>query len=241
MKAIILAGGKGRRLALYTKVLPKPLVPLGEKPILDLIIRQLAHYGFGDIVLSVGYLAELIEAYFQNTDAQLPGVNITYFEEKEPLGTSGPLGMIPGLEETFLVINGDILTTVDYTKLLAYHKEKGGILTIAMHEKEVMVNLGVIEAGEDNVLTGYLEKPKKRYKSSMGIYIYEPAALKYIIPNQYLDFPDLILRLIDKGEKVVGYPGGGYWMDIGRPEDYAQAQEEFAQMKDKLLPWEKEA
>lgn len=236
MKAIVLAGGKGTRLAPYTTIFPKPLVPLGHRPILDIIIRQLAYYGFRDILLSVGYLAELIQAYFQNTNSRLPDIDLTYIREHNPLGTAGALGAIQDIDDTFLVINGDILTTLNYSNLIAHHREKGGILTIGMQKKRVKIDLGVIETDKEGILTGYIEKPKKEYLVSMGIYVYEKAALRYIAPNQYLDFPDLVLRLIENGEKVVGYLCDDFWMDIGRPEDYVLAQEEFERMKDQFLP-----
>lgn len=236
MKAVILAGGKGTRLAPYTTIFPKPLVPLGHRPILDIIIRQLAHYGFRDVVITVGYLAELIQAYFQNSNNQPLNLNLTYVKEHEPTGTAGSLGMIPDLNETFLVMNGDILTSMDYSKLIAYHKDKGGILTIGMHRKQIKIDLGVIETGEDNAVTGYTEKPVKEYRVSMGVYVYEPAVLKYIEPGTYLDFPTLVLRLLDQGEKVVGYLCDDYWLDIGRQEDYLRAQDEFERMKNTFLP-----
>ena len=236
MKAVILAGGKGTRLAPYTTVFPKPLVPLGHRPILDIIVRQLAYYGIRDIVLTLGYLSELIQAYFSNKDGQLSHVNIDYVKEDEPTGTAGSLSLVPGLDATFLVMNGDILTSLDYSKLITYHHEKKGILTIAMHMKRVRIDLGVIEADQDSILTGYVEKPEKIYPVSMGIYVYEPAVLQYIEPNKYLDFPNLVLRLLANGEKVVGYPCDEFWMDIGRQEDYVRAQEEFERMKDIFLP-----
>ena len=236
MKAVILAGGKGTRLAPFTTIFPKPLIPLGHRPILDIIIRQLAYYGFCDIMLTVGYLAELIQAYFQNKNGLIPNVNLTYIKEHEPTGTAGSLVSIPNLDDTFLVMNGDILTSMNYSKLIEYHKEKGGILTIGMHNKRVKMDLGVIEMNQERILTGYMEKPENVYPVSMGIYVYEPAVLKYIEPNKYLDFPDLVLRLLENGEKVVGFPCDDYWLDIGREEDYVRAQEEFKQMKDKFLP-----
>ncbi len=236
MKAVILAGGKGTRLAPYTTVFPKPLVPLGNRPIIDIIIRQLNYYGFRDITLTVGYLAELIQAYFHNANDRLPGINLTYIKEQKPTGTAGSLSLVPRIDETFLVMNGDVLTTLDYSKLLAYHREKDGILTIGMHRKKVKIDLGVIETDGNCSVTGYLEKPEKEYMVSMGIYVYEPAVFKYIEPDIYLDFPDLVLRLLDKGEKVVGYPCDDYWLDIGRHEDYAEAQDEFERMEDTFLP-----
>lgn len=238
MKAVILAGGKGTRLAPYTTIFPKPLVPLGHRPILDIIVRQLAYYGFRDIVLTLGHLAELIQAYFSNCNGAFSQINISYVREKEPLGTAGSLGLVPGLNHTFLVMNGDILTSLDYSKLIDYHHEKKGILTIGMHSKRLRLDLGVIETDAEGILTGYLEKPEKTYPVSMGIYVYEPSVLDYIEPNEYLDFPDLVLRLLENGEKVVGYPCDDFWMDIGRKEDYIQAQEEFERMKPMFLPEE---
>lgn len=237
MKAVILAGGKGTRLLPYTTVFPKPLIPLGQKPILDIIIQQLSYYGFHDITLSVGYLAELIQAYVQNGNGRrFPNVNIEYITEREPTGTAGSLGLIRALEETFLVMNGDVLSSIDYSKLLAYHKEQKGILTIAMHRKTVKIDLGVMEIDEHNRLRNYIEKPEHLYPVSMGIYVYEPAVLEYIEKGAYLDFPDLVLRLLEHGEQVVSYPCDAYWLDIGRHEDYARAQEEFEQFQHLFLP-----
>lgn len=240
MKAVILAGGRGTRLAPYTTVFPKPLVPLGQRPIIDIIVRQLAYYGFRDIVLSVGYLAELIQAYFHTANNRFSDVNISYAKEHNPTGTAGSLRSIPNLNETFLVMNGDVLTSMPYSELVEVHREKGGILTIGMVLKKLKIDLGVIEVDSNGTLTGYVEKPEKAYTVSMGIYVYEPKVLEYIEPNQYLDFPDLVLRLLEHGEKVVGHPVEDYWLDIGRHEDYARAQEEFENLKHKFLPWCKE-
>lgn len=236
MKAVILAGGKGTRLAPYTKIIPKPLVPLGGRPILDIIIRQLAHYDFRDIILSVGYFADLIEDHFKNSDIRLPDVNLSYVKEDKPMGTAGSLSLIPELTEAFMTMNGDVLTTMDYSKLSAYHREKGGILTIAVCRKLSKIDLGVIEMNNKGVLTGYMEKPENTHMVSMGVYVYEPKVLEYIDPGAYLDFPDLVIRLLNKGEKVMGYTYDGYWLDIGRHEDYIRAQEEFIRIKDELLP-----
>lgn len=236
MKVIILAGGKGTRLAPYTTIFPKPLIPIGHKPILDIIIRQLVYYGFEDIVLTVGYLSELIRAYFQNGISDLKNLSLEYIRENKPTGTAGSLSMIPDLNKTFLVMNGDILTTLNYNKLISYHERMGGVLTIAMQEKQSKVDLGVIETDSNSLLTSYTEKPEKVYKVSMGIYVYEPDVLKYIEPNTYLDFPQLVNRLLDNGEKVVGYPCKDFWLDIGNHEDYENAQEKFELMKNLFLP-----
>jgi NDP-sugar pyrophosphorylase family protein len=227
MKAVILAGGKGTRLAPYTTIFPKPLVPIGDRPILEIIIRQLVKQGFGDILVSVGHLGELIEAYFQNGHRNIPGLNLQYFRESQPLGTAGPLALIPGLDETFLVMNGDVLTTLDFRALVAFHRRSGAALTIAMHGKSVAVDLGVLEVNDRSELTGYQEKPVLNLRVSMGIYVYEPTVLHYVEKGCYLDFPNLVQRLLRKGEKVCGYPCDEYWLDIGRREDYELAQQEY--------------
>ncbi len=227
MKAVILAGGKGTRLAPYTTIFPKPLVPIGDRPILEIIVRQLVAQGIGDIVLSVGHLGELIEAYFQNGHRNIPGLKLQYFRECQPLGTAGPLAMIPGLDETFLVMNGDVLTTLDYQNLIDFHHRSDAILTIAMHRKEVRVDLGVLDTNESSRLVSYREKPTYCFNVSMGIYIYEPNVLHYIQGGRYLDFPDLVSELLRHDEKVVGYQSQDYWLDIGRREDYELAQQEY--------------
>jgi NDP-sugar pyrophosphorylase family protein len=238
MKAVILAGGKGARLAPYTTIFPKPMLPVGDKPILEIIIRQLAYYGFKEIVLSVGHLAELIQAYFQNRNTLPEGISLTYIKEEKPLGTAGPIALIPDLKETFLVMNGDVLTTLDYLKLLAFHKEKGALLTVAMHKKEVKMNLGIIEVSNDYQITKYTEKPQFSYFNSMGIYVYEPEVIRYIEPGVYLDLPTLVLKLIENGDKVFGYyhDKPHYWLDIGQHEDYQKANEEFEKRRTEFLP-----
>jgi NDP-mannose synthase len=227
MKAVILAGGKGTRLVPYTTIFPKPLVPIGDRPILEIIIRQLVRHGIGDILVSVGHLGELIEAYFQNGHRNIPGLNLQYFRESQPLGTAGPLALIPGLDETFLVMNGDVLTTLDYRAMLKFHSTSGAALTVAMHGKSVAVDLGVLEVNEHCELTGYQEKPVLNLRVSMGIYAYEPRVLQYIEKGCYLDFPNLVQRLLAQGERVCGYQSEDYWLDIGRREDYELAQQEY--------------
>ncbi len=236
MKAVILAGGKGTRLAPYTTVFPKPLVPLGHRPILDIIVRQLAYYGFTDIVLTVGYLAELIQAYFQTANESLPDVRLTYVKEREPLGTAGSLGLVEGLDEAFLVMNGDVLTSLNYAEMVAFHRDRGNALTIGIYDKAIPIDLGVIEMDAAGNVIGYLEKPVKHYPISMGIYVYEPAVLRYIKRGEHLDFPELVARLLAAGERVMGYTCTDYWLDIGNPGDYQRAQEQFERMPEKFLP-----
>jgi NDP-sugar pyrophosphorylase family protein len=229
MKAVVLAGGKGTRLAPYTNVLPKPLMPIGDMPILEVLLRQMKRAGVEEVILTVGHLAELLEAFFK--DGQKFGVRIRYSIEDTPLGTAGPLAMVGGVEDTFLVCNGDVLTTLDIRDLMRFHLEQGGVATIAMHHREVKVNLGVIQMNGGHEITGYQEKPDLEYMVSMGIYVFEPRVIDYIEPNSYLDFPDLILRLLAAGEKVYGFPYDGYWQDLGNPEDYQQAQQDFSTMQ----------
>lgn len=233
MKAVILAGGKGSRLAPYTVVLPKPLMPVGDRPILEIIFGQLRHYGITDIVLAVGHLAELIEAYFG--DGRRFGVSIRYSREEKPLGTAGPLALIDGLNEPFLVMNGDLLTTLDFRHLVSYHAEKGAICTIATYRRQVQITLGVMQLDSECRLLDYIEKPIYDYRVSMGAYVFDPEVLRFVEPHQYLDFPDLIKNLLRDARHVAGYPFDGYWLDIGRHDDYAQAMEEFEEMRGSLL------
>ena len=235
MRAIILAGGRGTRLAPFTTVLPKPMMPVGDKAILEILLQQMQRAGINHVVLTVGHLAGLMQAYFQ--DGQQYDLDITYSFEPKPLGTAGPLAMVPGLEKTFLVSNGDVLTTLDINDFFKFHHQQGGICTIAMHERKVKIDLGVIEQNQDNHrVTDYIEKPTLDYCVSMGMYIFEPEVLKYIPEGEYLDFPNLVHKLLDADEKVIGYPFDGYWMDLGNPEDYAQANQDFERMRTQFLP-----
>ncbi|GAB4503731.1 MAG: hypothetical protein Fur0043_07230 [Anaerolineales bacterium] len=234
MRAIILAGGKGTRLAPYTTVLPKPLMPIGDMPILEVVLRQLAYHHFEDVTLAVGYLAELLMAYCG--DGSKFGLKIRYSREEQPLGTAGPLGLIRDLNETFLVMNGDLLTTLDYQALYHYHRERGAIATLAARQREVKIDLGVIEVDEDYWLKDYIEKPTYRYTVSTGVYIFEPEVLNFIEPDRRLDLPDLVLRLKEQGERINIYPFSGYWLDIGRHDDYAVAVDEFTRHRAEFLP-----
>jgi len=235
MKAVILAGGRGTRLAPYTYVLPKPMMPIGDRAILEVLLRQMKLAGIDHVVLTVGHLAGLMQAFFQ--DGQQFDLDITYSFEPKPLGTAGPLALVGGLDKSFLVSNGDVLTLLDINNFFEFHRKQGGICTIAMHERQVKIDLGVIEQNDkDQLITGYIEKPTYEYKVSMGLYIFEPEVLQFIPKNEYLDFPDLIHKLLAAGERVIGYPYSGYWMDLGNPEDYAQANRDFERMRGQFLP-----
>jgi NDP-mannose synthase len=233
MKAVVLAGGKGARLAPYTRILPKPLMPIGEMPILEVLLRQIKQAGINDVVLTVGHLAELLRAFFK--DGSQWELRICYSYEPTPLGTAGPLALVEDLDDTFLVTNGDVLTTLDIRELIRFHEQQQGIATIAVYRRSVKIDLGVIQWNGNFVVNGYIEKPTYDYDVSMGIYVFDPRVLKYIPRDQYLDFPDLILKMIAAGEKVVGFPFAGYWKDLGRPDDYEQASQDFENMRAQFL------
>jgi NDP-sugar pyrophosphorylase family protein len=233
MKAVVMAGGKGTRLAPYTKILPKPLMPIGDTPILEIMLRQMQRAGIDEVTLSVGHLSELLHAFFQ--DGQQFGLKINYSYEDHPLGTAGPLSLVPGLDAPFLVTNGDVLTTLNLKDLINFHHSKGGIATIAAHSRNIKIDLGVIQSNPESEIVGYTEKPSINLYVSMGVYVFEPRILSYIEHNQYLDLPDLILKLLDAGERVVSYPFDGYWMDLGRLSDYEQAIKDFDALKPILL------
>lgn len=237
MKVVILAGGKGERLEPYTTVLPKPLLPIGDFPILEVVIKQLKSYGFLDITLAVGHLGNLIQSYFGNGEKF--GVKIKYNFEQKPLGTVGALASIKNLNKTFLVLNGDILTTLNFSKFLAYHKKNKTIATIAVTKRKMKVDFGVAECDKKEILVKYTEKPTLKYLVSMGIYLFEPEILKYISKGKKLDFPELMNILLKKGEKISVYHSFDFWLDLGRPEDYKKGIEEFERIKNKLFKLKK--
>jgi NDP-sugar pyrophosphorylase family protein len=232
MQAVILAGGKGTRLLPFTKVFPKPLVPLGEKPIIDTIIRQLKHFGFMRLTLAVGYMAEMIQTYVRHGEQY--GIDIDYCFEEEPLGTVGPLAQICNLDQTFLVMNGDIITNLNYRDLVDFHKRRGAIATIGTFQKQFKIDLGIIHNDGDHAIVDYIEKPVYTFNVSMGIYVFDIEVLAYIEPKKYLDFPDLVKRLLAHGQSVVSYSFDGYWLDIGNHRDYETALEEYALIKGSL-------
>lgn len=234
MRAVILAGGRGARLAPYTAVLPKPLMPIGDMPVLELLIRRLALHDIGQVTLAVGHLSSLIRAYFRNEPERF-GVSIDYSQETEPLGTAGPLSMIDNLNDTFLVMNGDLLTDLDFGAMIAFHREHQATATIGVYERDVPINLGVIQTDTDRRVIGYVEKPVYHYEVSMGVYVLEPKALSFVPQQKRFDLPDLIRAMLAADTRVLAYRHTGYWLDIGRPDDYQQAQEDFPKIREKLL------
>jgi NDP-sugar pyrophosphorylase family protein len=236
MRAVILAGGRGSRLAPFTSVVPKPLLPVGDMPILEVIIRQLAHAGFDHITLALGYMSTYFHAFVAQHRTLRRLARIDFVEEEQPTGTAGSLAAVPGLAGTFLVMNGDILTTLDYRALVAHHQAQGGLLTIGLHPKDVKIDLGVIHTDADGRVTDYVEKPTLSYGVSMGIYVYSEAVLDFIRAGEYLDFPSLVLRLLAAGKRVATYPTDATWLDLGRFEDLQRASEIFAASRADFLP-----
>lgn len=229
MRAVILAGGRGTSLAPYTTVLPKPLMPVGERPILELLLTQLRAAGVSRATLAVGHLASLIRAFFG--DGSRIGIPVDYSEEDQPLGTAGPIRLIPGLDDTFLMMNGDLLTDLAFDLMIAAHRAEGNAATVGLYNREVRVDFGVIERNASGAITGYVEKPTFQYVVSMGVYVLEPSVLRHVPAQGKFDLPDLVRALVSVGERVGGYVHDGYWLDIGRPEDYQRAQEDVPRIE----------
>jgi len=221
MIAVILAGGKGSRLRPYTLSLPKPLMPVGDHPILEIVLGQLKRAGISRVIIAVGHLESLIRAYFG--DGRAFGVDIVYSSEKTQLGTAGPLRLIESeLDETFVLMNGDVLSDIDFASLIEFHRRTGRAATVALTKRTVDIDFGVVKVGSDNQFKEWQEKPTFEYLVSTGIYVFEPKVLRFI-PDGFYNAPDLIVAL-DNGNGNVGvYVHPGYWLDIGRLEDYQAA------------------
>ena len=233
IRVIILAGGKGTRLKPYTTVFPKPLMPIGEMPILEVVLRQLKSFGFKKITLSVNHLADLLQAFFG--DGGKLGLDITYCLEDKPLGTAGSISLVKDLSENFLVMNGDLLTTIDYGQMMRNHINSGAIATVGVFPRDVRIDFGVVELDADGEIMGYREKPKLEYMVSMGVNAFHKSVLQFIPHNEYLDMPNLIMKLKDDKKKVMSFRSKCEWLDIGRSEDYERAIERFESAKDRYL------
>jgi NDP-sugar pyrophosphorylase family protein len=232
-RAVVLAGGRGTRLQPYTVVLPKPLMPLGEFPILEILIRQLARYGFKRVTLAVNHQADIIRAFFG--DGAKWNLRIDYSLESEPLSTIAPLRLIKDLPENFLLLNGDVLTDLNFAKLYEEHMREGGLFTIAGTSRQQHVDYGVLTVDSSANLIGFSEKPVLNYLVSMGIYAVHREILTFIPANYKYGVDDLIVDLLARGEKIHVRPHEGYWLDIGRPDDYLQAIENFERHKEYFL------
>jgi NDP-sugar pyrophosphorylase family protein len=225
MRAVILAGGLGTRLRPYTTVIPKPLVPVGDRPVLEHIMRSLYADGVRRVDLCVSHLGELIRLYLSQL-ALAKDMDLAFHWEEEPLGTAGALRVVPELDGTFIAMNGDILTTLSYRSLVEFHLEREAALTIAMRHARVDIDLGVIET-RDQFVTGYREKPSLQYDVSMGIYVYDARALTHL-PAGQCQFPELVLRLVEAGERVAAFRADDVdWFDIGTIEEHERAAQEF--------------
>jgi NDP-mannose synthase len=234
MLAVILAGGKGSRLKPFTMTIPKPLLPLGDVPIIEVVLHQLAAAGISRAVITLGHMAHLFRGSLG--DGEHFGLKIEYVVENEPLGTAGSLRLVDGLEENFLVMNGDILTTIDYRELIATHQARKAAGTLALHKREVHIDYGVIETTADGLLSGYVEKPTIPYEVSMGINVVLRESLRLIPPSGKFDMPDLMLALQRAGKTVACYRTDCYWQDIGRFDDYQQASSDFVADPSRFLP-----
>lgn len=236
MRAVVLAGGRGTRLAPYTVTFPKPLVPIDDMPILEIVIRQLRAAGFLQVTMAVGHLAELIMAYFG--DGERWGVEINYSREEVPLGTVAPVKLIDDLPDNFLVMNGDVLTSLSYRSLYDAHVTSGAELTIACHRLNVQIDYGIIEFDGLLEVTGYREKPTFPSDVSMGVYMFSKSALDLVPSGEHMDIPTLVARLIGEGRKVRALLADCRWLDIGRHDDYARAIAIFDELRDEFLPEE---
>lgn len=235
MRAVILAGGLGTRLHPYTTVLPKPLVPVGDRPILERILHQLAAAGVTRVDLCVAHLGELIRAYFTESKAAPAGLELRWHWEDEPLGTAGAIRVVPDLQDVFLAMNGDVLTNLDYRALVDYHREREAVLTIAMHRKHVQIDLGVIESS-DGFVTAYREKPSLTYDVSTGVYVYDHSVLAHM-PDGPCQFPDLVQLLLTRGERIAAFPAlDAEWFDIGTVGELERATARLAESPELFEP-----
>ena len=234
MKAIILAGGLGTRLRPFTTNFPKPLMPIGDVPILEILLRQLKRHGVSEATVMAGHLAYLIEGYFG--DGASLGVSITYVREDDPLGTAGPLRQLRGrFDDDVLVMNGDLLTDLDFAALMRRHREAAGVATIAVYRQNEQLELGVLDVTEAGNVVGYDEKPTLHLDVSMGAYAMAPNIFE-LIPSGRYDMPQLIVDLLSAKQRVVAHRHDGLWLDIGRVEDYARAVDLFNREPAAFLP-----
>ena len=233
-RAVILAGGRGTRLRPYTVALPKPLMPVGEKAILEIIIRQLAAAGFDHVTLAVNHQAEILMAVFG--DGRKLGVKIDYSLESEPLGTMGPLRLVKDLPENFIVMNGDILTNLNFAAFYDAHVASEALMSISASTREQVIDYGVLKLDGQDVMNGFEEKPRIPYLVSMGIYCLNHRILPFIPEGRPFGFDNLVLKLLDEGRPARVVRHSGYWLDIGRPDDYQRATDDWPELEKEILP-----
>lgn len=220
-RAILLAGGKGTRLRPYTISIPKPLVPIGDKPIIEIIITQLAKYGFQHITLTINHMGEIIKAFCG--DGSKWRVKIDYSVENQPLNTMGPLKLIRGLPDDFLVMNGDILTDLNFKKFYELHRNNRNLFSISSYVRTHIQDYGVLKVNNQNELIEFKEKPNLTYEVSMGVYMLNKEVLTWIPDKKSFGFDQLMKVLLENNKRVHVYKHKSYWMDIGRPDDYEKA------------------
>lgn len=239
MKAVVLAAGKGTRLRPLTLEKPKPLLDLGGQPILETIVRQLVYFGFDDITVTSNYLSDKIDAYLPQLAAALPR-KVTLRHEPQPklMGTAGGLSNIKGLADDgpFLVMNGDLISTLDFGAIMAYHREHSPALTIGRYPAVQQIKLGILDVDERGHVTNYREKPEMTFPVSMGVYVYAPETLAYVPPADWLDLPDLVMQLVGEGKPVATFPFDGYWLDVGTHDDFERAARVLAEQRAMFLP-----
>ncbi len=227
-RAIIMAGGKGTRLRPYTSVLPKPMMPIGDSPIIELVIRQLVKGGFEHITLSVNHQADIIKAYFLGGERL--GVKIDYILETKPLGTMGSLKLIKDLPDDFLIMNGDILTDLKYGHLYDEHVSNQNVFTISSKQREVKIDYGVLSI-ENDLLISIQEKPTQSFDVSMGVYMANKKIISFIEEDVEYGFDKLMVDLLAGGLSPKVKNHDGYWLDIGRPDDYMKAIDDYEQKR----------
>ena len=234
-QAVIMAGGKGTRLLPYSALFPKPLMPLGDKPVLELLLRRLKAAGVQEVILAVNHLRHLIQAYFG--DGSELGLRLRYAGEEKPLGTAGALGnILDQLDDTFFLTNGDLLTTMDLRRMAATHLSQRADASIGVFERENKIDFGLIEFDDSMRLSAYREKPTSKYYVSMGVYILQREAVRpHVVDVDYLDMPNLLLKIHARKGSVVCFHDNCIWLDIGRPDDFALAQKMFEEDRDTFL------
>jgi dTDP-glucose pyrophosphorylase/CBS domain-containing protein len=225
LSAVIMAGGYGKRLMPLTESVPKPLLRVGDRPIMEHIVDRLRDAGISKVAVSTHYLKEKIEEHFG--DGSRFGVDMCYVTEDKPLGTAGALGLMEPPKGPVLVVNGDILTKIDFQNMFDYHREQKAELTVAVRKYEMQVPFGIVECDGARI-TGLREKPNYSFLVNAGIYLLEPSAFVHITGGERIDMTDLIVRLIGAKRPVASYPIVEYWLDVGRPDDFAKAQDDAA-------------
>ena len=224
LQAVIMAGGFGTRLRPLTEDLPKPMLPIGDQPVMELMLERLGRAGIKRVNITTHYLPEKIREHFG--DGQLFGVELKYVNEERPLGTAGAIGLMEPADTPLLVINGDILTKVDFKAMLKYHRKHKADLTVGVRQYDLEVPYGVLEC-EGPYVRGLKEKPKYHFLVNAGIYLLAPSVYQYIPAGERFDMTDLIERLLEDERLVASFPIVEYWLDIGEPSDYQQAQEDL--------------